>query len=187
MELKYINYNKSNQKKNVKKIYINSFVKAECFPFWVLKYCSKEKNVIFNEISDDAEIVGMNYIINCSDFAYLMYLAIDENQRGKGYGSKVLDDLIKKYKNVMLCIERPGINAYGEKERRKKFYIRNGFYETNKFIYDNGIEYELLCTNKKLIITEEKMKERYIKMSTSPIIKIFIGKIFNVNNIKFVK
>ena len=96
-------------------------MKAERFPFWLLKYCSKEKNVIFNEISNNEGTVGMNYIIDCSDFAYLMYFAIDENQRGKGYGSKVLEDLIKKHKNVMLCIERPDMNFCGDKERRKNF------------------------------------------------------------------
>ena len=187
MELKYISYNKSKHKNDIKKMYINSFMKAERFPFWLLKYCSKEKNVIFNEISNNEGTVGMNYIIDCSDFAYLMYFAIDENQREKGYGSKVLEDLIKKHKNVMLCIERPDMNFCGDKERRKKFYIRNGFYETNKFIYDSGVEYELLCTNKELLITEEKLQERYIKMTTSPLIRILIGKIFNINNIKFVK
>ena len=71
--------------------------------------------------------------------------------------------------------------------KKKKFYIRNGFYETNKFIYDSGVEYELLCPNKELLITEEKLQERYINMTTSPLIRILIGKIFNINNIKFVK
>ena len=43
MELKYISYNKSKHKNDIKKMYINSFMKAERFPFWLLKYCSKEK------------------------------------------------------------------------------------------------------------------------------------------------
>ena len=35
------------------------------------------------------------------------YLAIDENQRKKGYGSKILKDLREKYKTIILSIERP--------------------------------------------------------------------------------
>ena len=70
------------------------FFKSLLFPFFTLKHCSKEKNVIFNEILDNDKTIGMEYIIECSDFVYLMYLAIDKNKQGNGYGSKSLDDLI---------------------------------------------------------------------------------------------
>lgn len=185
MELKYSSYNKSNHKKDLKKIYINSFIKAERFPFFLLKNCSKGKNVVFNEVSDEGNLVGMIYIINCSNFAYLMYLAIDEKYRGNGYGSKILKDIISKNENVVLCIEKVDMDTYGEKQRRKNFYIRNGFYETNNFICDGGIEYEILCTNKNLAITEKMMRERYEKMCNCRVTKLLISKMFNVNNIEF--
>lgn len=187
MNLKYIDYFASEHKKQIKDIYVNSFPKDERFPFWILKNCSKEKNVLFNVILDNNKVIGMEYIINYENTAYLMYLAIDENQRGKGYGSKILEDLIKKYETIILSIERPNEDLDDNREMRKKFYLRNGFFETNKFIQDNSIEYEILCTNKDYDITKEDLEKRYIKMTSSTIMKFLIGRIFNVYNICFIE
>lgn len=187
MNLNYIDYFMSKHKNKIKKVYINSFFKDERFPFWILKRCAKEENVQLNEILDGDKFIGMEYIINCENYVYLMYLAVDKNIREKGYGTKILNDLVKKHNNVILSIERPDKNSSTEKNRRKEFYLRNGFYEMNKFIEDNGIHYEILCTKKDYIITEENLKKRYTKMTSSPIIKWLIGKLFNVYNINFIK
>ena len=187
MNLKYIDYFKCKYKKEIKKIYTNSFPKEERFPFWLLKYCSKEKNVLFNVILDNDKLIGMEYIITYENTAYLMYLAIDENQRKKGYGSTILKDLREKYETIILSIERPNKDLNNNQEARKKFYIRNGFFETNKFIRDNGIEYEILCTNQDYDVTKEDLEKRYMKMTNSNILKYLIGKIFNVFDICFIK
>lgn len=189
MDLKYIDYFTSEHKKEIKNIYLNSFLKDERFPFWILTHCSKEKNVVFNVISDDSNVIGMEYIINYHDenVAYLMYLAIEKDLRGKGYGSKILKDLVEKYKTIILSIERTDQNFYSNKEKRKNFYLKNGFYETNKFIQDNGIEYEILCTNKNYCITKENLEKRYTKMTNSAIMKYLIGKIFNVYDSDFIE
>lgn len=187
MKLKYIDYFKYKNKNEVKKIYINSFPKSERFPFWILKHCSKEKNVLFNAILDNDKLIGMEYIINYENKSYLMYLAIDKNERKKGYGSNILKDLIKKYENIILSIERPDKEINDNKIIRKNFYLRKGFFETNKFIKDNNIEYEILCSNKEYNITKGDLEKRYLKMTNSKIIKYFIGKIFNLKNINFIK
>lgn len=189
MKIKYIDYLISKEKKEIKNIYLNAFPKNERFPFWILKHCSKEKNVFFNAILDDNKAIGMEYIINYNDenTAYLMYLAIDKKQRGKGYGSKILKDLTKKYETIILSIERTDKNFNDNKEKRKNFYLKNGFYETNKFIRDNGIEYEILCTNKNYSITKENLEKRYTKMTNSTIMKYLIGKIFNVYDCDFIE
>lgn len=47
--------------------------------------------------------------------------------------------------------------------------------------------YELSCTNKDYMITEEILKMRYRNMVNSKIIRYIIGKIFNIDSIKFIK
>lgn len=187
MDLTYIDYFSSTHKHDIKKIYKHSFPKEERFPFWILKHCSKEENVIFNAILDKNKVIGISYIITYDTIAYFMYLAIDENLRGKGYGSKVLQDFIKKYKTIILSIERPNKDIEDNRNIRKQFYLRNGFFETNKFIEDTGVEYEILCTNKDHDITIEDLEKRYSKMANSTIMKYLIGKIFDMQPIDFIE
>lgn len=179
MNLKYIDYFVSEHKNEIKKLYMNSFPKDERFPFWILKRCSKEKNVVFNVILEDNKLIGMEYIIKYENISYLMYLAVDKSQRDKGYGSQILKDLKQEYNTIILSIEKTNKDLKGDKQKRKDFYLRNGFNETNKFIKDNEVEYEVLCTNKEYDITEKMLKKRYDKMTNSFMIKYIIGKIFN--------
>ena len=81
MNFKYINYYESKNKNKIKKLYLNAFPKEERFPFQILKYRSKQPNVIFNEILDNDKSIGMEYIIKCDDVYYLMYFAVYEEQR----------------------------------------------------------------------------------------------------------
>lgn len=185
MNFKYLDYFKTKNKTDIKKIYIKSFPKNERFSFWMLKKCAKEKNVKFETIVNDNKVIGIVYLINYDNISYLMYFAIDEKFRNKGYGSKVLKDLIKKYKTIILSIERPK-KELKYSQKRKEFYLRNGFNETNKFIIDSGVEYEILCTKKSFKITKEILENRYNKMSNSIILKYLIRKTFNTK-INFIK
>lgn len=185
MKLNYIEFNKSKDKNKVKKIYIESFDQNERFPFWLLKKCAKENNVKFNVINDKSEIIGFQYIVEYDDIAYLMYFAVEEEKRNKGYGIQILKDTSKKYNNLILSIEKPENELINIKYRRKQFYLRNGFVSTNKYIIDNNVEYEVLCTNCNLNITNKILEKRYTMMTNSKIVRFIISKMFNVYNIKF--
>ena len=50
MNFNYVDFLSSSDKKSIKKLYYESFDKEERFPFWLIKKCSKEKNVKFNVI-----------------------------------------------------------------------------------------------------------------------------------------
>lgn len=173
----------------IKEIYETSFPKSEKFPFWVLKQCARENNVHLDAIIDpDTDtIVGMRFLISYDDITYLMYMAIDEKYRNKGFGSLVLRDLILRQADVsiLLCIERPTAEKEDIKACRKDFYLRNGFYETGCFIEDSGVEYEFLSSSKERVITENDLKKRYSCMTRNPLIKFVIKNTFD-SNINFI-
>lgn len=109
-----------------------------------------------------------------------MYLAVESNLRNKNYGSKISRDLKERYKLLFLSIDEP-VNSVNI--RRKKFYLRNGFYDTNRFYEDNGINYEILCTDDKFEITDNLMKMRYLNMTNDSKIFDVILNIFDVDTI----
>lgn len=184
MKLKYLNY--YNYKKEIEELYINSFSKEERFPFYILEECSKEEDSILLAILDDNNFIGMCYLVNCNGAYYLMYLAVEPELRNNNYGSFILNDLKEKYKTLFLSIDEP-IDELSI--RRKNFYLRNGFYDTNKYYEDTGVNYEVLCTNPEYEITNENMLMRYTNMTSDSDLFNAIAKIFNADfvNIKMKK
>ena len=70
--------------------------------------------------------------------------------------------------------------------KRKKFYLKNGFYKTNKIYEDTGVLYEVLCTNQEYEITENNMRKRYSNMTNNSSIYKKISDTFNTNKIIFI-
>lgn len=62
----------------------------------------------------------------------------------------------------------------------KNFYLRNGFYDTNKFYEDTGICYEVLCTSNQYEITKDNMSMRYTNMSNNKKMSEVILNTFNI-------
>lgn len=175
----YFTYcNNLKYKDKLEKLYLSAFPKEERFPFLILEECSQEDNSDLYAILDNDKFIGMCYIVNCDDAYYLMYLAVESELRNKNYGSKILKDLKQKYKTLFLSIDM-AIDEISIK--RKNFYLRNGFYDTNKYYQDTGVWYEVLCTNKKYGITDSIMQKRYTNMTVDSQLSNVISNTFNVN------
>lgn len=176
----YFNYcNSFKCKDKIEKLYLSAFPKEERFPFWILEECSKKDNSSLYSIFDNNLFIGMCYIVNCDDAYYLMYLAVESELRNKNYGSKILKDLKQKYKTLFLSIDM-AIDEISIK--RKNFYLRNGFYDTNKYYEDTGVWYEVLCTNKEYEITDSIMQKRYTNMTDDEELSNVISNTFDVNS-----
>lgn len=176
MALKYI---KNEEYKNkIEKLYLESFPEEERFPFWILEECSKEDNSDLLAILDNDRFIGMCYLVNCNNAYYLMYLAVEPELRSQNYGSRILADLKEKYKTLFLSVDEPIDDI---SIRRKNFYLRNGFYDTNKYYEDTGVNYEVLCTNSEYEITNDNMKMRYTNMTNNPELSNVIANTFNAD------
>ena len=98
-------------------------------------------------------------------------MAIEEGQRRKGYGSKLLSDMKEMYlnKRIILMAETldPNSDNYVERVNRNNFYKKNGFYYQGYKIYEFGVTYDMLgCAS--TIVKKEEFRE---------LIKNYFGKL----------
>lgn len=148
--LRFIDIKKNKKYINgAKELYNKAFPKNEQVPFFMLKFLARKGRANFYSIYDDDTFIGLIYIVYYEDIIFVFYLAIDESLRGRGYGSKILDEIKKKYKEyrIVLNIEEidENSNNNAQRIRRKEFYIRNGFITLDYTVKELNIIYEMLC------------------------------------------
>ncbi len=140
-------------KKQIKALYKSAFPKEERAPLLLLYYWEKRRKGTFYAILGEDGFAGLVYIIRRERVVYLFFLAIEESQRGRGYGSAVLSLVRQMYPDsvVTLMIEDTADTAaenYAERIRRLRFYETNGFVQLHVKLNEAGVDYELLGTEK---------------------------------------
>ncbi len=151
--------NAKSYKKQIKRLYRSAFPREERAPFWLLmKRCDNGRDT-FYALIDNNEFIGLVYTIKTEKMVYVFFLAIEENKRGKGYGTEVLRTLRAMYPDraIALMIEDPEEQDADNKEERKgrlKFYEQNGFRRLSIKINEAGVGYELLGTDETVTQTD---------------------------------
>lgn len=142
---------KGKSRKKVKEIYTASFLKKDRMPFWLMLALAKTKSTDFLSFYDGDTLCGFVYMAAMKDLAFVMFFAVDEGLRSKGYGGKILEEVQSIYpdRKIIISIERcdePAENIE-QRLRRKRFYLRNGYAET-KYLLEMGHEaQEILIKN----------------------------------------
>jgi GNAT superfamily N-acetyltransferase len=70
-----------------------------------------------------------------SDFIFIDYILVTGNNRGNGRGSKILDQLKRKGKTIILEVE-PVTLIDPDSEKRIRFYEKNGFLKIESIRYE---------------------------------------------------
>ena len=101
-------------------------------------------------IYDHQEPVGFMVIRKYRSILYLAYLAVRSDLRSKGLGGQAIRELIRNNPDYQVIVEyeAPDENS-GENDmrlRRKRFYLRNGFYETGWYTFYDDMEFEIGCS-----------------------------------------
>lgn len=73
--------NEKTEYNKLKELYQKAFPKDERLPLWILKIKSKRKSEFFYSIYDEEKFIGLIYLINNDNITYVLYLAIDSNNR----------------------------------------------------------------------------------------------------------
>ena len=136
---------------DVKQIYFDTFPKKERMPFSMMVAMSKFWNTDFLSFYDGDTFCGFIYLAHNRNIIFVMFFAVDEKLRSKGYGSTILQEIQKKYpkKKIIISIEpcdetAPDIET---RKRRKDFYLRNGYKETGYMIKLSGVVQEIIIAN----------------------------------------
>ena len=136
--------------RDIRKIYCDAFPKKDRMAFPLMIAMSKLWNTEFLSFYDGDTAVGMIYLAKNHGLVFIMFLAVDEKIRSKGYGSKILRYIRNRYasRKIIVSIEpceeaAPDLDV---RKKRKQFYLRNGYSETGYRMKLNGTEQEILIS-----------------------------------------
>lgn len=134
----------------INRINQESFPETEKIPLEIIFKLKEKLKINVFAIEDEGKAIGFTAIMEEDNFILLFLIAIDKNQRGKGYGSKVMK-LLENYKNEMekhLClfVETPDENSpnYNQRISRIRFYERFDYKLSDKKFEDDEISFTLM-------------------------------------------
>ena len=132
-------------------LYQKAFPEKERIPFYELDILPGSH---FYGVYKDAhanEFVGLLDILDYKQICQVRYLATEENCRGQGIGSKILDWIKENRKDSVIVIDvesdRVPCDNLDQRISRKQFYYRNGFCASEDSYQWHGDAFDLLTAN----------------------------------------
>ncbi len=133
----------------VREIYFAAFPKKERMAWWLMLLLSTLPGCTeLLAFKSGDTVCGMIYMATLGRLSFIMFFAVDEKLRSKGYGSQILAAVqerhprSKKVVSIEPCDESaPDIEL---RRRRKAFYQRNGYAESGYMMRLGGGEQEIL-------------------------------------------
>lgn len=111
------------------------------------------------------EFAGFFFGIRGESSVYGVYYATRPELRSTGIGGKAFKAILEYYENMPFWFSYESTFEESEnaeqRERRRNFYLRNGFHETGWFTKLNGTEFIIACSK------EEFDKEAFEKFMAS--------------------
>ena len=134
----------------------NAFPKVEQMSTSYLLVMSKRKAINFLAFYDDDLFIGFSYFIKTKDMIFITYIAINDEIRSKGYGSKILTYLKESNPTlpISLNVEMLIDDAPNKEQRikRVKFYERNGFILLKNTVSNGKDSFSIMSTKQPLDI-----------------------------------
>ncbi len=138
----------------VKQLYMRAFPKYEREPWMWLMLKSKYRQADFMAFYDHEQFIGFAYVIHSHGMHYILYLAVNDQVRSRGYGSRIINAIRHLYPqdSLVLDVEQPNPQAANNQQRlrRMRFYRKNGFFPTPKLFKEEKVTFQVLATNKKI-------------------------------------
>ena len=142
------------QWKKIHALYKEAFPECEQKPFWLIRLKNRQGKADAWYMGENGEFIGLAMTMNAKELVLLDYFAIDERRRGMGCGSEGLKALQTYYAGRKFFLEAESVYAdcsnIEQRERRKRFYLKNGMSEMKMIANVFGTDLEVLGYNCKL-------------------------------------
>ncbi len=134
--------------KQARTLYLSSFPKEERIPWWLLRLNSRRKGIDLTAFLEGETFCGFTASVSVEGLHFILFLAVEEDQRRKGIGSAILQKLKAQHRCINLNVETLDTAApnFPERERRFAFYRKNGFFDTGWHVWEVGGMFRILST-----------------------------------------
>ena len=134
--------------KRIKSLYKEAFPKEERAPIWLIRRTLKRKTAQMLVATAEGRFIGFAYMVCNRKLAYIFYLALEEEERGKGYGSAVLEAMKERYRGKKLFLAREKLDSkaenYEQRCKRHQFYLKNGFEDLTCQIKEASVVFDAM-------------------------------------------
>lgn len=141
-----------NEYKDVCRLMKTAFPQNEQIPMCLLRVLTLRKNINFRAFYEYDQFCDILYTVEDNRYIFVLYLAINDRIRSKGYGTKILNWL-KQNTEKIIVLNVEAINPSSEnalqREKRISFYNRNGILDTGCRFTDEDETYFVLASDIK--------------------------------------
>ena len=134
---------KKTEVQKIKQLYETAFPEDEQIPWEDLMRLVGEMPLDFTAYYDGEAFIGFTIVYPRKSFNWFWYFAVREELRGKGYGQRILSQLLDNYEDQPFVLDMGSTTQVcdnlEERGKRQAFYLRNGFRDTNVYRTYNDI------------------------------------------------
>ena len=145
-------------RQKAKALYLRAFPREERLPWWLLCLNSRRHGIDLTAWMDGDKFCGFTASATVEGLHFLLFFAVAEDCRSRGYGSAILQAIQRQHPGVVLNIELldPAASNYPERLRRFAFYQKNGFHDAHYHVWEVGGKFRVLSTRLPLDVARYK-------------------------------
>ncbi|TGY66449.1 GNAT family N-acetyltransferase [Dubosiella muris] len=137
---------------NIQSLYRHSFPPNERKD--LVKLIDDDRFAKVVSFHDEAQWVGFASLLIVRSIVHIIYFCVEPKLRDKGYGSRILQTIQTAHPDQAILVDIETIHEHidnrEQRVRRKAFYLRNGYQETNiQYTWQNE-SYEILSAQKTI-------------------------------------
>lgn len=140
----------------IQSLYESAFPKNERKPLGL--FLEEADCCAFVAFYEGERYCGFAILLTWKDITHILYFAVENTLRDRGYGTDALKLLrtLRPDNRFIADIEVDDVHApnHGQRQKRKQFYLRNGYRESGVTYEWQGEHYEILVSGGTVTLQE---------------------------------